>query len=65
MINICIAVISIIVWILIFLFKPYCYTQTKFWTNFWITIFCIVGGIAGGFTCQSIIYLCGGPTFIK
>ena len=65
MINICIATISIIVWILIFLFKPYYYAQTRFWTNFWIVFFSLVGGIAGGFTCQSIIYLCGGHTFLN
>ena len=64
MINLCIAVISILVWIIIFLFKPYCYTKTKFWTNFWIGFFSLVGGIAGGFICQSIIYLCGGKTLI-
>ena len=39
MINLVIAVISILVWIIIFMFKPYCYTKTNFWTNFWIVFF--------------------------
>lgn len=65
MINLIIAIISIIAWIIIFIFKPYCYTKSKFWTNFWIILFCTIGGIAGGFVCQSIIYLCGGTIIIK
>lgn len=65
MINVIISTISIIAWIIIFIFKPYCYTKSKFWTVFWISIFCLIGGICGGFLSQSIIYLCGGITIIK
>lgn len=65
MINIIIAFITIILWLIIFIFKPYCSTKSKFWTKFWVTIFCIIGGCCGFFTCQAIIYLCGLPTIIK
>lgn len=64
MINLIIAFISIILWIVIFITKPYCYTKTKIWTKFWIILFSTIGGIAGMSICQSIIYLCGGKTLI-
>jgi len=65
MINLFIDIISIIAWIIIFMFKPYYYTKTKFWTMFWIILFSVIGGIVGCFGCQSIIYLCGGHTFLN
>lgn len=64
MINLIIAVISIILWVAIFITTPYCYTKSKFWTRFWIIIFSIISGMAGMSICQSIIYLCGGQTII-
>ena len=64
MINLIIAVISIILWVVIFITKPYCYTKSKFWTGFWIITFSIIGGVVGASICQSIIYLCGGQTII-
>ena len=65
MINLVIAFVFVVLWVVIFTFKPYCYTKSKFCTNFWIVFFSLVGGIAGGFICQSIIYLCGGHTFLN
>ena len=38
MINIEIFIISLIIWIIIFMFKPYYYTKTKFWTMFWVIL---------------------------
>ena len=64
MINLIIAVISIILWVVIFITKPYCYTKSKFWTRFWVITFSIIGSMAGMSICQSIIYLCGGQTII-
>lgn len=64
MINLIIAFISIILWIVIFITKPYCYTKSNFWTWFWQILFGFIGGIAGAFICQSIIYLGGGTTII-
>ena len=64
MINLIIAVISIILWVVIFITKPYCYTKSKIWTRFWIITFSIIGGMSGMSICQSIIYLCGGQTII-
>ena len=62
MINLVIAFISIILWIVIFITKPYCHIKSNFWVWFWILLFGVIGGIAGGSICQSVIYLCGGQT---
>lgn len=65
MINLIIAFISIILWIAVFILKPYCHVKSNFWATFWIAIFGIIGGMCGFFGCQSIIYLCGGHTFLN
>jgi len=65
MINIVIFIIAAICWIIIAITKPYCYTNSKFCTKFWIIVHCIIGGLVGGFGAQSFIYLCGGTTFLN
>jgi len=65
MINIVIFIIALILWVIIYISKPYCYTETKFWTIFWVSLFSIIGGMVGWFGSQSVIYLCGGHTFIQ